>query len=128
MPKKKKPTLKSSVNRGFATTSTPSKKAETVEPETNKETAKADLTSTSSDSREAQNGVSKPQTAKESQKAGQLQIDGPSWEADSEETEWQALVERVEDKAAREVTRLWKVSISTFSPILLQVNVGEPPC
>jgi ATP-dependent RNA helicase DHX29 len=109
MAKKKKPTLKSSVNRGFATTSVPSKKPVETPAE---EEAKSEQTngkgqaSAASSTSQALPGAGQSPRKDGDAGAGDAEAD---FEVDSEETELQLLVERLNDRAEREVTRLWKV-------------------
>ncbi|PWN21409.1 P-loop containing nucleoside triphosphate hydrolase protein [Microstroma glucosiphilum] len=106
MAKKKKPTLKSSVNRGFATTSVPSKKpVETPAEEEAKDeqsNGKGQAATASSASQAVSGAGAIP---RKEAGAGNGEAD---FEVDSEEMELQLLVERLNDRAEREVTRLWK--------------------
>lgn len=109
MAKKKKPTLKSSVNRGFATTSVPSKKpVETPaeeEAKSEQSNGKGQAPAASSASQAVPGAGHAPLKDGEAG-AGNAETD---FEMDSEEMELQMLVERLNDRAEREVTRLWKV-------------------
>lgn len=105
MAKKKKPSLKPAANRGFATTSTPSKKPEPAaapEGEEAPQTEKDASTEPPSDGQHASKEAS-PQDAQTKQ--DHL----PDFEQDSEEMEMQLLIDRLGDRPEREVSRLWKV-------------------
>ncbi|CAO1617715.1 unnamed protein product [Sympodiomycopsis kandeliae] len=101
MAKKKKHTLKAAANRGFATTSTPSKKVEVSPKEEDvKPTGPSDTPQ-----RAQQNGAAKG-VANGAQAAKSAESN--EFEADSEEMELMNLLDRLGDRADREVARLWK--------------------
>lgn len=109
MAKKKKPTLKSSVNRGFATTSVPSKKPVEAPAEEEVKIEQSNgkgHVSAGSSTTQAVPGAG--QFPRKDGEVGAAETEA-DFEVDSEEMELQLLVERLNDRAEREVTRLWKV-------------------
>lgn len=112
MAKKKKPTLKAAANRGFATTSVPSKKVDAPGQAETEEQSSPDDQGRANGSASAQSGDGFPrQTASVSAQAPtKNELSG--FDDNEEDVEMQLLGERLNERAAREVARLWKVGVT----------------
>lgn len=105
MAKKKKPTLKSTVNRGFATTSTPSKKPE---PAAAADAAESFKKVNTNGAAPGANGGPPGATAGAEAGNGQQSNATDDFEKDADEMELEGLVERLSLRSKKEVARLWK--------------------
>lgn len=106
MAKKKKPTPKAGANRGFATTSTPSKKVQTTE-DADQTTKDEQQPSRPKEDAGAPHDITKAPLKSTNGNGSSVTANG-DFEVDSEEMELQLLVDRLADRAEREVARLWK--------------------
>lgn len=98
--KKKKPTLKAAVNRGFATTSVAKKILPDAEPEDTAPSADAEASLEDTKTEEKINAAPTPPKV-----AGRYGFD----EEDAEQQLLQSLVEKHADKVDKDAARFWKV-------------------
>ena len=100
--KKKKPTLKAAVNRGFATTSVAKKVLPDAEPED--AAPSADAEASVEETKADEKAIAAPAPPKI---AGRFGFD----EEDAEQQLLQSLVEKHADKVDKDVARFWKVGM-----------------